>query len=145
MMNGAVAGADGELAGGGDRGGQVVFGGADRIDGIRVLREQRGNGGGERAAGAVGVFRGNARGTQLDLRGAVVDHVDAFGAFEVTAFEHHDTRAELVQSADGDAHVGYRKNGRAIEEHFGFREIGRDDLGQRKQVTFQGGDRIGRE
>ena len=85
-MDRAVAVPDGELVGGGDGGGEIGFGIANGLEDRGPLGQQSGDSGGERAPGAMGVARGDPRGTQFDLVRAVVEDVDALLAIEVTTF-----------------------------------------------------------
>ena len=145
MVDGAVAGADGELVGGGDGGREVSFCGSDGGERVGVPREQGGDGGGQGAAGAVSILGLDTRGVELGLRDAVVDHVGAVGTVEVSALEDDDARAEGVEGAGGGAHIGEGADGRTVEEDLGLGEVGGDDFGEREDFGAQGGDGVGGE
>src|SRR5688572_3199390 len=96
MMHRSMAGADLELPGGGDGIREIGFCSAHRCERSRVLRQQGGDGGGKRAAGAVRVLCDDACGGEFHLRGAVVEEVDALRPFEMTALQQHVARAKPV-------------------------------------------------
>ena len=143
VMDWAMAVSHRELAGCSDGGGKVGFGIADCLGDRSPLGQQSGDGGGERAPGAVGVSRGDPRRTQFDLGRAIVEDVDAFLTIEVAAFQQHVTGAELEQVTGRNSHFGDRSWFGSIQQHARFGQIGCDDFGQGKEFTAQGLDRVG--
>src|SRR4029453_4443863 len=98
MMDRAVATPDAEAVCGSDRSADPGLGVAHSGFHAFALRQPRGNRRGERAAGAVGIFCGDARrGERGDARG-IDQIVDALGALPVAALDQHRLAPQGQQS-----------------------------------------------
>ena len=92
-----MAVADAETIGRRDRGADPGLGVAHRGFKLLALRKARRDGGGQRAAGAVGILGDNARCRQNDSAVAADEIVGALGALSVPALDQHRTTSEREQ------------------------------------------------
>ena len=111
---------------------------------IGSLRQQRGDGGGIGAAGAMRVAGVDALAGEFDHLVAVEQQVDELAAGQMAALEQHPAliavRQQFAQLFGGAAHVADRFGHGGFQQHAGFRQVGRDDRGQREQRFAQHGD-----
>ncbi len=108
----------------------------------QAQRQVRGNGGRQRAAGAVAVVRGNARRLQAQVPAAGHgQHVHHQVARQVPALEQHRRRAQRQQRAGGFVQRIGAVNA-AAQQQRGLVQVRRDDGDPRKQLLHQHAHRL---
>src|SRR5215204_6778780 len=105
MMHGPVAAADRQAVGGGNGGGDEILGGAHGGDEIKTLRKAGGDGGRQRAAGAMGMARLDAGGRKTRFTRLLDQKIDALGPRAMAALDQHRARAERQQPPRLLAHL----------------------------------------
>ena len=136
-----------EVEPGGQRAGEVGLGGIDRLDERAPLGEPAGDGGGERAAramGVVGLHAGMAEPRDawlviFDLGGLGQDVVGVVDV--VAALEQHGA-AEGARQVLGDELLVARAGDRASREGFGLADVGRDDRGEPEEAPGERRDGV---
>src|SRR5215470_770622 len=123
----AVAGADLDPVRGGERLRHIGLGGADRLGQTKPLGEAGGDGGRQRAAGAMGILRRDAVGGETHECTRLDQEIDALGAAAMTAFEEHRPRPQRQQPLALLAHLGLVAGDRRIEQRRRLRQVRRDD------------------
>ena len=145
MMQRSVAVADLEPIGGGDGRGDVGLGLLRRGDEIAALGEPGRDRRRQRAAGAVGIFGGDAFGRQAHDLALPDQQIDAFSAVAVAAFDQHIARAERQDLARLHFHFAFVARERGAGQRGGLRQIGRHHQRKRNEFAAQRRDRVGRQ
>lgn len=98
-----------------------------RFKPVSILRTQRRKRAGERAAGAVGVFRHDARSGKARRAFAGKEPVGAFGVIQMPAFHQHRATAERQQRLALLAHLRFAAGVGGFQQRRRLRQIRRDD------------------
>ena len=94
------------------------------------------------AAGAMGIFRRDARRRQCDRAFGIDQIVDALAALPVPALDQHCLAPERKQSPALAFDVGLVRRHRLIEQRGSFRQVRRDQRGARNDFGPQRFDRL---
>src|SRR4051812_43391125 len=115
MMDRPVAVADTETVGSRDRRADPGLGAAHRVLEGLALGETGSDGRGQRAAGAMGIFGGDARRGKCDRFLCIDEIVAALGALAVPALDQHRATTEREQATPLALDLGFASRKRLVE------------------------------